>query len=59
MIIEGDVFESIKTSKTVGLSSTNSGMVLSQDFDCVFIDKKQAVQLITELQRWVDGGEIG
>jgi hypothetical protein len=58
MIIEGDVFEDIKTSKTIGLSSTNSGMVLSQDFDCVFIDKKQDVQLIAELQNWVDGGEI-
>lgn len=58
MIIEGDVFESIKTSKTVGLSSTNSGMALSQDFDCVFIDKKQAAQLIAELQRWVNDGEI-
>lgn len=52
MIIEGDVFEDIKTSKIA------SGMALGQEFDCVFIDKKQAAQLIIELQRWVDGGEI-
>lgn len=52
MIIEGDVFEDIKTSKMA------SGMALSQDFDCVFIDKKQAAQLIEVLQRWIDGGEV-
>lgn len=52
MIIEGDVFEDIKMSQTASVAT------LSQASDIVLIDKKQAVQLIAELQRWVDGEEI-
>lgn len=34
------------------------GLGLAQGADLLLIDKKQAVQLIAELRRWVDGGEI-
>lgn len=42
------------------IDADNEGKLieLNQEWEFLFIDKKQAVQLIAELQRWVDGGEI-
>lgn len=36
----------------------NSDPMITQGHDTIIIDKKQAMQLIEALQRWVNGEEI-
>lgn len=59
MIIEGDAFYDIELfvseSSALHCSQRNDGPT---NIDKIVVDKRQAMQLIEVLQRWVNGEEI-